>query len=162
MAYGLISRSAIQSNDKMLQGPSSKSRPDDVLALRQRASETPDAIALLAPGRDPLTYLKLWNHIQSFTQGAGELRPGEVTALGMPGGPELITAFLAVASTGASAPLDPTLTEAEYHFYLSRSVQKFTNVFVARDQRGVASLSRSWARSRRVNFHSKGRAVVSQ
>jgi hypothetical protein len=38
----------------------------------------------------------------------------------MPGGPELITTFLAVASTGAFAPLDPTLTEAEYHFYRSR------------------------------------------
>src|ERR1700693_4561019 len=143
MAYGLNTRSAIQSNDKMLQGPSCKPRPDDVLALRQRASETPDALALLAPGRDPLTFLQLWNHIQALNKELADfgVRPGEVTALGMPGGPELITAFLGVASTGACAPLDPTLTEPEYHFYLSRLGAR--TLIVADDMPGPARAARS-------------------
>jgi acyl-CoA synthetase (AMP-forming)/AMP-acid ligase II len=116
------SESALQSNDKMLQGPSCERQPDDVLALRLRASEAPDAIALLAPDRDPLTYLQLWNHTQALRKELADfgIRPGDVTALGMAGGQELITAFLAVATTGACAPLDPTLTESECHFYLSR------------------------------------------
>ena len=46
--------------------------------------------------------------------------PGEVIALALPNGPELITAFLGIATMGACAPLDPALTEDEYRFYLSR------------------------------------------
>jgi oxalate---CoA ligase len=103
----------------MSQGLSCKPGSEDFLGLRHRASETPDAIALLAPGRDPLTYRRLWNHVQSLQHTLG-VSPGEVTALVLPGGPELITAFLAVAATGACAPLDPSLTESECHFYLSR------------------------------------------
>ena len=80
---------------------------------------SPDAIALLAPGRSPLTYRQLSNQVQSLQQVLA-LSPGEVTALVMPAGPELIAAFLAVTATGACAPLDPSLTESECHFYMSR------------------------------------------
>lgn len=90
--------------------------------LDRRASLTPDAPALLAPGRYPLTYLQLWNHVQSSRNALASfgIGPGEVTALVFPSGPELVTAFLAVASTGACAPLDPALTESEFHFCLDR------------------------------------------
>ncbi|HEV8037451.1 MAG TPA: AMP-binding protein, partial [Bryobacteraceae bacterium] len=80
---------------------------------------SPDAIALLSPGRSPLTYRQLSNQVQSLQQVLA-LSPGEVTALVLPAGPELIAAFLAVTATGACAPLDPSLTESECHFYMSR------------------------------------------
>ena len=90
--------------------------------LDRRASLTPDATALLAPGRSPLTYRQLWDHVQRSQNALTSLgiRPREVTALVVPNSPELITAFLAVAGTGACAPLDPALTEREFHFCLSR------------------------------------------
>jgi acyl-CoA synthetase (AMP-forming)/AMP-acid ligase II len=106
----------------MLQVSTCNTRLDDVLALDRRASETPDATAFLAPGRYPLTYRQLWGHVQTSRNALASLGigPGEVTALVFPSGPELITAFLAVASTGACAPLDPALTESEFRFCLSR------------------------------------------
>jgi oxalate---CoA ligase len=106
----------------MFEGPSSKARPDDCLALGRWASETPDQPALFAPGRVPLTYGRLWNRVQAARESLASfgIGPGEVTALVLPGGPELITAFLAVAISGACAPLDPALTECEFHFCLSR------------------------------------------
>jgi len=90
--------------------------------LDRRASLTPDATALLAPGHSPLTYRQLWNHVQRSQNELASfgIRPGEVTALVVPNGPELITAFLAVAGTGACAPLDPALTESEFQFCLGR------------------------------------------
>jgi acyl-CoA synthetase (AMP-forming)/AMP-acid ligase II/thioesterase domain-containing protein len=95
---------------------------DDFLAIGRWASETPDAMALLAPGRDALTYRELWSQFRNFQDALARfgVEPGDVTALMLPNGPELITAFLAAASTGAGAPLDPTLTEPECQFYLNR------------------------------------------
>jgi oxalate---CoA ligase len=106
----------------MFEGPSCNPWPEDVLAIDRRASATPDALALLAPGREALTYRQLWNQVQASREALASfgVRPGEITALVLPGGPELITAFLTIASTGACAPLDPALTESECHFYLSR------------------------------------------
>ncbi len=95
---------------------------DEFLPLDRRASEIPDACAILAPGRDSLTFRDLWNHIQTLQnnmEGFG-LRPREVTALVLPGGPEFVLAFLAVSRLGACAPLDPALTETEYLSYLSK------------------------------------------
>jgi len=51
--------------------------------------------------------------------GAG-FGPGEVAALALPNGPELIAAFLAISGIGAGAPLNPALTEAEFRFTLDR------------------------------------------
>jgi acyl-CoA synthetase (AMP-forming)/AMP-acid ligase II len=85
------------------------------------ATETPDAPALLAPGRHSLTYSGLCTLIEtvpSALRDAG-LRPGEAAAMVMRGA-ELITAFLAIAGESACAPLDTSLTEDEYCFYLSR------------------------------------------
>jgi acyl-CoA synthetase (AMP-forming)/AMP-acid ligase II/thioesterase domain-containing protein len=106
----------------MLQGTSCNPSLDDFLALDLRASQMPDAIALLAPGRDPLTYRQLSTHLQTSKEALANLGigSGEVTAMVLPGGPEFITAFLALASTGACAPLDPSLTENDYKFCLNR------------------------------------------
>ncbi len=95
---------------------------DGILQLERRATETRDVSAILAPGRAPLTYSGLWSHLgntRRWLRGAG-VQPGEAVAMVMGQGPELITAFLAVADESACAPLNPSLTEEEYRGYLSR------------------------------------------
>ena len=91
---------------------------DDFLPLERHAA----AIALVAPGRQPLTYGELGDRLRDIRcalHHAG-VRPGEVAALALPSGPELITAFLAFAGMGACAALNPSLTEDEYRLYLTR------------------------------------------
>ncbi len=94
----------------------------DFLPVERRAVEMPEALALAAPGRMPLNYRELAECLSAARRAlsAAGVRPGEVTALVLPNGPEMITAFLAVSAAGACAPLDPTLTENEYRFYLTR------------------------------------------
>ena len=95
---------------------------DDFLALDRLASTTPDALAVLSPWRDPLTYRQLYHCVRSQQDSLASfgVGPREVIALVFPGGPEMITAFLAAASTGACAPLDPSLTESDYQFSLKQ------------------------------------------
>jgi acyl-CoA synthetase (AMP-forming)/AMP-acid ligase II len=96
--------------------------PEDFLQLKQRAAEMPAAIALTSPRGDALTYLELDRRLHAMrlqAAGAG-LGPGEIAALVLPNGPDLITAFLAVAGIGAGAPLDPSSTESEFRYYLDR------------------------------------------
>jgi len=97
-------------------------RFQDFLGLERHACRTPGAIALAAPGRKPLTYAGLWENLQAVRhafQRAG-FRPGQVAALAMPNGPELITAFLGISGIGAGAPLNPALTENEFRSYLAK------------------------------------------
>jgi oxalate---CoA ligase len=104
-----------------VQAGSDLQRFDSFLQLVRRATETPDAPALLAPGRAPLTYSGLWTHIETtrgLLRDAG-LQPGESAALVMHGA-ELITAFLAIAGESACTPLHTTLTDEEYRSCLVR------------------------------------------
>jgi acyl-CoA synthetase (AMP-forming)/AMP-acid ligase II/thioesterase domain-containing protein len=82
----------------------------------------PQAVALLSPGREPLTYLGLWSVLGSVGEAlrAAGLRPAEAVALLTRPGPEFVTSFLAISEEFTCAPLDPSLTASEYRFYLSR------------------------------------------
>ncbi|MCC6859541.1 MAG: AMP-binding protein [Bryobacterales bacterium] len=83
--------------------------------LRLLAVETPQAAALLAPGRQPLTFAGLWSQIETFGQalrGAGVGRD-DVVALVMRDSPEFISSFLAIASVAICAPLNPGLRASE-------------------------------------------------
>lgn len=89
--------------------------------IAQRAAQTPEAQAIAAPGRGPLSYGALWAHVEET---AGVLRTsglgrGDAVAIVLPNGPEMVAAFLAVASCATSAPLNPTYSEREFDFYLS-------------------------------------------
>jgi acyl-CoA synthetase (AMP-forming)/AMP-acid ligase II/thioesterase domain-containing protein len=96
--------------------------PDRFLNLRHWALETPGAIALRAPGRQPLSYSGLWNHLESTrnTLRAAGVQPGDIVALVTRQGPEALTAYLAIAGEFACAPLNPALTDVEFRFELSR------------------------------------------
>ena len=84
------------------------------------ASCSPGSPALLAPGREPLTYKGLLDRLQRT---AGALAacgasPGERVAVSLPNGPEMAVAVLGAAAVGACAPLNQNLTETEWRFYL--------------------------------------------
>ena len=89
--------------------------------LKAQAERTPDAIAIAAPGRKPLTYRRLRNHIDDIvgtlnTMGVGR---GDRVAIVLPNGPEMAVAFAAVASGATSAPLNPAYRANEFEYYLS-------------------------------------------
>ncbi len=76
--------------------------------------------ALGAPGRADLDYAGLRALVE---RAAGQLagwgaRPGDNVAIVLPNGPEMATAFLAVASCAIAAPLNPAYTEDEFAFYM--------------------------------------------
>ena len=89
--------------------------------LQQNAERTPDAIAIAAPNRTPLSYRDLWAQVVDI---AGVLRacglgPGDRIALVIPDGPEMAVAFLAVSAVGTAAPLNPSSPLSEFESRLS-------------------------------------------
>ncbi len=89
--------------------------------LETQAKLLPDAIAIAAPGRAPLTYEDLSNHVFRIIKCLNELGLGhnDRVALVLPNGPELATAFMAVAAAATSAPLNPAYRAEEFDYYLT-------------------------------------------
>ncbi len=84
--------------------------------LRQRASETPDAPAILAPGRPPATFAALASNAEKLSQSlrAAGLGTDDVLAAALPDDATTLCAFLGVCPATAFAPLNPDLREAEF------------------------------------------------
>jgi len=80
-----------------------------------------EAVALGAPGRDPLTYAGLRNHVTKTVAALNErgLGRNDRVAIVLPNGPEMATAFVAIACGATTAPLNPAYREEEFEFYLS-------------------------------------------
>jgi acyl-CoA synthetase (AMP-forming)/AMP-acid ligase II len=81
----------------------------------------PDAPALRALGREPLTYAALRALVdrtvaQLNALGVGR---GDRVAIVLPNGPEMAAAFVAVASGATAAPLNPAYRADEFEFYLT-------------------------------------------
>ena len=79
-----------------------------------------ESTALSAPNRSDLSYQGLRNHCdqigkQLASQG---LSNSDRVAIVLPNGPEMASAFLAVASYMSAAPLNPSYKQSEYAFYL--------------------------------------------
>ena len=88
--------------------------------LDHQSRVRPGAVAVIAPGRDPLTYGALRNVTREFASqvvGLG-LDRGARVAVVMPNGPEMATAFLAVSTIATVAPLNPALPEREFELLL--------------------------------------------
>ena len=87
--------------------------------LRRAATTTPDASAITAPDRRPLSFRQLEDHVARTAAAlrALGLSRGDRVAVVLPNGPEIATAFLGIASAAACAPLNPGYSEAEYDFY---------------------------------------------
>jgi acyl-CoA synthetase (AMP-forming)/AMP-acid ligase II/acyl carrier protein len=87
----------------------------------QQARNSPEATAILSPGRQSLSYSRLFEQVhnclgQLNTAGIGR---GDTVAIVLPNGPEMAVAFLATACAATSAPLNPNYRLAEFDFYLS-------------------------------------------
>ncbi len=107
-------------------------------ALGSRASRDPDAIAVLAPGRTPLTHRGLSQQIAALGETLGAVGVGrrDRIALALPPGPEAAVALIAVASVTTCAPLDPGRRAAEYERLLSD--MRATALMVQADADGPA------------------------
>jgi amino acid adenylation domain-containing protein len=88
--------------------------------LAERAARTPDALVLLAPGRIPLTYGRLYQHVDDVVQKLHAMGVGshDRIALVLPNGPEMAVAVLAAASTAVCAPFNPAYERREFEGYL--------------------------------------------
>ena len=80
----------------------------------------PQATAILAPQREPLSHADLRALIERLS---GQLRAfgisrGDRVAIVLPNGPEMAITFLAVASCATAAPLNPKYREEELRFYM--------------------------------------------
>ena len=85
-----------------------------------RASLAPDAVAVIAPGRDALTFGDLKRHIIAIAAAlnAEGIGRNDRVVLALSNGPEMATAFLAIASCATCAPLNPEQTPEEFELVL--------------------------------------------
>ena len=90
--------------------------------IEEHAERTPDAAAILAPGRKPLTYGLLNRHVAEVVRTFNALGIGrhDVVATVIPDGPEMAVACMAVAAGSTCAPLNPTGHAAEFEAHLAR------------------------------------------
>ena len=89
--------------------------------LRACADEAPEAVALVSPGHEPITYGQLLEQIDSTIKrlrGIG-IGKNDRVAIVLPNGVELATLILAVSCAAISAPLNPLYREKELESYLS-------------------------------------------
>jgi acyl-CoA synthetase (AMP-forming)/AMP-acid ligase II len=115
--------------------------------LKAQAQRAPNAPAILAPGRNPLTYSELCIQSEGTVEmlnGMGVGRNDRV-AIVLPNGPEIAVAFLTVAAGATSAPLNPTYGPEEFDFYLGDLDAKALII-----QSGMDSPARSVALARHI------------
>jgi acyl-CoA synthetase (AMP-forming)/AMP-acid ligase II/aryl carrier-like protein len=111
--------------------------------LIHQAEPAPDAAAILAPGRHPLTYgclRRQISYVGKTLRTIGVNRNDRV-ALVLPDGPEMAVAFLAVAASATCAPLNPAYSADEFAVYLADLRAKALIV-----QAGVPSPARTVSR----------------
>jgi len=91
--------------------------------LQAQAHGRPEAIALLAPGREPMRYRDLCKQtvrLGAALRAAGVARTTRV-ALALPNGPEMAAALVAVASVAACVPVNPAAPAHEVRALLARA-----------------------------------------
>jgi oxalate---CoA ligase len=89
--------------------------------LRDAATQSSDPVAIVSPRRAPLSYGRLWDHVQGVAGWLEALgtQPRERIAIVVPNGPEMATSFLGASLVATTAPLNPNLTVDEFSYYLA-------------------------------------------
>lgn len=92
---------------------------DHLLAQTERA---PDALAISAPGRQPLTYQALLDQTEQVRASLNSMGIGrnDRVVLALNNGPEMAVAFIATAACVTCVPLNPGYRTDEFEFYMSR------------------------------------------
>jgi acyl-CoA synthetase (AMP-forming)/AMP-acid ligase II len=77
--------------------------------LEHQAKRIPDAPAIFAQGRAPLTYRHLYQHVDKMGRMLRMMGIGrhDRVAIVLPNGPELAVAIVTVAASATCAPLNP-------------------------------------------------------
>ena len=121
--------------------------------LEHQARRIPDAPAILAPGRAPLTYDRLFQHIEEMERRlrAMGIRRHDRIAVVLPNGPEMAVAILTVAASAACAPLNPAYGADELDGYFA-DLHPRALITLA----GIDSPARAW-RSRGASVSSSCR-----
>jgi oxalate---CoA ligase len=116
------------------------SRYPELSALLSAGADA--APALRAPEREPATYAMLRDHVGGTVAALNALGVGrgDRVAIVLPNGPEMASAFLAVAACATAAPLNPAYRADEFEFYLQDLGAKALLVRAGEDTpaRGVA------------------------
>jgi oxalate---CoA ligase len=88
--------------------------------LQERAALTPDAAALLAPEREPLSYAGLLRQVTRLGRAlaAQGVTHGDRVAVVLENGPEMAASFIGIASVATCAPLNPAYGAREFEHYL--------------------------------------------
>ena len=89
--------------------------------LQYQAKRIPDAPAILAPERAPLTYGRLYQHIHKIghTLRAMGIGRRDRIAVVLPNGPELAVAILTVEASAMCVPLNPAYGPEELDRYFA-------------------------------------------
>ncbi len=89
--------------------------------IRARAADTPEAIALVSPGHEPITYRQLLIQTDSIMKSLSEIGIGrhDRVVIALPNGTGSVAAFLGVSCSAISVPLSPLYQEHELDSYLA-------------------------------------------
>ena len=89
--------------------------------LKSRVEKDPEAIAVIASKRPPLTYGRLLRQVENTVEALPVfgLNRNDRVAIVLPNGPEMAVAFVAVAAGATCAPLNPSYRVNEFDFYIS-------------------------------------------
>jgi acyl-CoA synthetase (AMP-forming)/AMP-acid ligase II len=89
--------------------------------LEHQARRIPDAPAIFAPWRAPLTYGRLYQHIDKTRRALRATGIGhrDRVAVMLPNGPEMAVTILAVAASAACAPMNPAYGAEELDRYFA-------------------------------------------
>src|SRR6516165_7839443 len=89
--------------------------------LEHHARRIPDAPAILAPGHIPLTYGRLYQHVQRIGDALRAMGIGrhDRIVVVLPNGPEMAVAILAAAASAVCAPMNPAYQAEELDRYFA-------------------------------------------
>jgi len=110
--------------------------------LEHHAKRIPNTPVILAPGRAPLTYSRLYQHIDEMgrTLRAMGIARRDRVAVMLPNGPEVAVTVLTVASSATCAPMNPAYGAEELDRYFAdlRPRALITSAGMESPARGVA------------------------
>jgi acyl-CoA synthetase (AMP-forming)/AMP-acid ligase II len=115
--------------------------------LEHHAKRNPDALAILGPGRAPLTYGRLNQHLGQVGRTLRAIGIGrrDRVAVVLPNGPEMAVAFLTIAACAVCVPINPAYGAEELDRYFADLRPRALIT-----QAGIDSPARRVARARAV------------